>query len=157
MDFPEPLDANRVWFRLIRLHGIMSAAFSKRLREINLSIPQCDVLTTLMEREGVSQQDLAERLYVTKGNISGLIDRLATAGLVERRTLNGDRRTHAIHLTPEGRRLGQLGLATQRAFLADTLGRLNQEQLAQMDALFVQTSEILRKSEAATSGDRSDR
>ena len=114
MDFPEPLDANRVWFRLIRLHGIMSAAFSKRLREINLSIPQCDVLTTLMEREGVSQQDLAERLYVTKGNISGLIDRLATAGLMERRTLNGDRRTHAIHLTPEGRRLGQLGLATQR-------------------------------------------
>ena len=154
MDFPEPLDANRVWFRLIRLHGIMSAAFSKRLREINLSIPQCDVLTTLMEREGVSQQDLAERLYVTKGNISGLIDRLATAGLVERRTLNGDRRTHAIHLTPEGLRLAQLGLATQRAFLADTLGSLSQEQLAQMDALFVQTSEILRKSEAAASGDR---
>ena len=82
------------------------------------------------------------------------LDRLATAGLVERRTLNGDRRTHAIHLTPEGLRLAQLGLATQRAFLADTLGSLSQEQLAQMDALFVQTSEILRKSEAAATGDR---
>ena len=29
----------------------------------------------------MSQQDLAERLYVTKGNISGLIDRLVAAGV----------------------------------------------------------------------------
>ena len=67
----------RVWFRLIRLEARMQAAVGERLREIGVSIPQCDVLTTLTEREGVSQQELATRLYVTKGNISGLIDRLA--------------------------------------------------------------------------------
>ena len=68
----------RVWFRLIRLEARMQAAVSERLREIGVSIPQCDVLTTLTEREGVSQQELATRLYVTKGNISGLIDRSST-------------------------------------------------------------------------------
>ncbi len=73
----------RVWFRLIRLEARMQAAVGERLREIGVSIPQCDVLTTLTEQEGVSQQELAKRLYVTKGNISGLIDRLAEAGLVE--------------------------------------------------------------------------
>src|ERR1700712_3960006 len=72
--------AVRVWFRLIRLEARLGAAVSERLREINLSVPQCDVLTTLTEEEGVSQQALAKRLYVTKGNISGLLDRLESAG-----------------------------------------------------------------------------
>ena len=40
----------RVWFRLIRLEARMQAAVSERLREIGVSIPQCDVLTTLTER-----------------------------------------------------------------------------------------------------------
>ena len=86
--------ADRVWFRLMRLHARLGAAISDRLKTIGLSVPQCDVLTTLTEREGVSQQELAQRLYVTKGNISGLIDRLVTAGLVERRVTEGDRRSH---------------------------------------------------------------
>ena len=156
MDTPEPPNAHRVWLRMIRLHGRMSVAFSKRLREVDLSIPQCDVLSTLMDQEGVSQQDLAERLYVTKGNISGLIDRLANAGLVERRKLKGDRRTHSIYLTPEGRRLAVTGLAIQRAFVTETLGRLSPEQLAQMDALFQQTSEILKKEESSSEGNVSE-
>ena len=63
--------AVRVWFRFIRLESRLQIAVSERLREIGLSVPQCDVLTTLTEAEGVSQQDLAKRLYVTKGNISG--------------------------------------------------------------------------------------
>ena len=99
----------RVWFRLIRLEARMQAAVGERLREIGVSIPQCDVLTTLTEREGVSQQELATRLYVTKGNISGLIDRLAEAGLVERRSTANDRRQHAIYLTEAGRADGGEG------------------------------------------------
>ena len=99
----------RVWFRLIRLEARMQAAVSERLREIGVSIPQCDVLTTLTEQEGVSQQELATRLYVTKGNISGLIDRLAEAGLVERRSIASDRRQHAIYLTEAGRRMAENG------------------------------------------------
>src|ERR1700761_453816 len=91
--------AVRCWFRLIRLEARLGAAVAERLREIGLSVPQCDVLTTLTEAEGVSQQTLAKRLYVTKGNISGLLDRLETAGLVERRSTANDRRQYEIHLT----------------------------------------------------------
>ncbi len=42
--------------------------------------------------------------YVTKGNISGLIDRLVAAGLVERRAIAADKRQHAIFLTEAGRK-----------------------------------------------------
>ncbi len=151
MESTEPQDADSVWFHMIRLHGRMSAAMNRRLREINLSIPQCDVLTALIEHEGISQQDLAQRLMVTKGNVSGLIDRLVIAGLVDRRTLNSDRRTHAIHLTPEGRRLALQGIAMQKAFVNETLGRLSPAQLAQMTKLLVLARGILQQQEGVSS------
>ena len=50
------IDALRVWFRLIRLHTRSRMAVANRLRAFDLSVPQCDVLTTLTEREGLSQR-----------------------------------------------------------------------------------------------------
>lgn len=136
--------AERVWFRWLRLQTRMEGYVAERLKTIGLSIPQCDVLTTLTEREGLSQQDLAERLYVTKGNISGLIDRLAAAGHVERRSIAGDRRSHAIYLTASGRKLAEEGIALQRDFVARTIGRLSEEQIAEFEALLIATRDQLR-------------
>ena len=137
-------DAARVWFRLLRLQTRINLAITERVRELGLSVPQCDVLTTLTEREGVSQQELAERLYVTKGNISGLIDRLEAADLVERRSIAGDKRSHAIYLTANGRVLAERGIAVQRKFVAETLGRLPADELAALDKLLVTTRDLIR-------------
>jgi len=136
--------AERVWFRMLRLDTRIHALIAERLKTINLSVPQCDVLTTLTEREGVSQQELAERLYVTKGNISGLIDRLEAAGLVERRRLEGDRRSHAIYLTEAGRQAAKSGIAIQQQFVAQTYGRLSEEKLAELDALLIALRDVVR-------------
>jgi DNA-binding MarR family transcriptional regulator len=141
----EEADAARVWFRLLRLQTRINLALTERVRELGLSIPQCDVLTTLTEREGVSQQELAERLYVTKGNISGLVDRLEAAGLVERRSIAGDKRSHAIFLTPTGRQLADKGIGVQRTFVAQTLGRLPPTELAALDRLLVTTRDLVRE------------
>ena len=138
------IDALRVWFRLIRLHTRSRMAVANRLRAFDLSVPQCDVLTTLTEREGLSQQELAARLYVTKGNISGLIDRLVANGLVERRALAGDRRSHAIHLTPAGRELAKRGIEAQKDFVSQTFGRITPERLALFEDLLVEVRELVR-------------
>jgi MarR family transcriptional regulator, organic hydroperoxide resistance regulator len=137
-DRQNPDRSVRVWFRLIRLEARMQAAVSDRLREIGLSIPQCDVLTTLTEQEGVSQQELATRLYVTKGNISGLIDRLAEAGLVERRSTANDRRQHAI---------AERAIAVQRRWIASTLGRMAEPDLEALEAKLVALRDIVREAE----------
>jgi len=138
-------DAVRVWFRLLRLQTRINLSITALVREIGLSVPQCDVLTTLTEREGISQQDLAARLYVTKGNISGLIDRLEAAKLVERRSIEGDRRSHAIFLTPQGRTLAEKGIEVQRRFVIDTLGRMSAEDLKQLESLIVTTRDLIRE------------
>ncbi|HLW93524.1 MAG TPA: MarR family transcriptional regulator [Roseiarcus sp.] len=137
-------EAVRVWFRLIRLETRMRVAVADRLRRIGLSVPQCDVLTTLTEKEGVSQQDLAERLYVTKGNISGLIDRLVAAGLVERRPMAADKRQHAIFLTAAGRDAAEKAIACQRSFVAETIGRLPANKLSSLEQLLIEARDLVR-------------
>jgi DNA-binding MarR family transcriptional regulator len=140
----EPVDPLRVWFRFVRLQHRLSAAVGAELRAIGLSIPQFDLLSTLTEREGSTQQELAERLYVTKGNVSGLVDRLVEAGLVERRPIPGDRRSHALHLTDRGRELAEQGIAAQRAYVARTLGRLPSRDVAELERIVLAWREEAR-------------
>jgi MarR family transcriptional regulator, organic hydroperoxide resistance regulator len=128
-------DPLRVWFRFIRLHRRVSAAMAAEMKRLGLSIPQFDLLSTLSEREGLSQRELAERLYVTKGNVSGLVDRLVEAGLVERRAFPDDRRSHALHLTGKGRRIAERAMAAQARYVGRTLGRLAASDLMALERL----------------------
>jgi DNA-binding MarR family transcriptional regulator len=141
-------DPMRIWFRVMRLHHRALAVMSTRLRDLGLSIAQFDLLSTLTENEGLSQSEVAARLYVTKGNVSGLVDRLEQSGLVERRAIAGDRRSFALHLTDEGRRLADAGLKAQRDFVADTLGVLPEGDLAELDRVVVAWRDRVRAASA---------
>lgn len=141
-------EPDRVWFRFMRLHQRMLMQMTGRIRTLGLSIPQFDLLSTLTEQEGISQSELAEKLYVTKGNVSGLVDRLVQAGLVERRAIAGDRRSYAMHLTPEGRRLAEAGIAAQRDFVASTLGKLKPDDLTELDRLVLLWRDLARAVDA---------
>ncbi|MCJ2131968.1 MarR family winged helix-turn-helix transcriptional regulator [Methylobacterium sp. E-045] len=137
-------DPLRVWFRFIRLNRRVTAAMTAELRGLGLSIPQFDVLSTLTEREGLTQQDLAARLYVTKGNVSGLIDRLVQAGFVERHAIPGDRRSHALRLTPAGTEIAARGIAAQKAYVARTLGTLPAHDIAAFEHLVLKWRDVAR-------------
>ncbi|WP_348272858.1 MarR family transcriptional regulator [Beijerinckia sp. 28-YEA-48] len=122
----------------------MNSVIADRLREIGLSVPQCDILTTLTEQEGMSQQDLARRLYVTKGNISGLVDRLVAATLVERRTIPGDRRSHAIFLTEAGRSIATEAIVVQKRFVEETFAKMAPDRLAEFEKLVIEVRDLVR-------------
>lgn len=71
------------------------------LATVDLSLPQYRILGMLDERSAVSS-DLAERLAVRPPTITAVVDGLVTRGLVERGTVEGDRRRVALVLTGEG-------------------------------------------------------
>lgn len=143
----DTVDPLRVWFRFIRLHRRATNTVANELKALGLSIPQFDLLSTLTEQEGLSQQELAQRLYVTKGNVSGLLDRMVEAGLVERRAIPGDRRSNALHLTAKGRDLAEQGIAAQRAYVEGTLGALPQQDLADLERIVLAWRERAREAE----------
>ena len=81
------------------------------------------------------QQELAEALYLTKGNIGALVDRLENIGYFERRPDSSDKRINRLYLTPSGRRLvGEL-LGEHLKLVHEKMKPLSVSQQKQLHAL----------------------
>src|SRR5438874_6620696 len=93
------------WMRLARVYQKVQLRTQRHLRKFGLTTAQFDVLAHVGSAPGLTQQDLARRLLVTKGNVCGLVDRMEEAGLLERQSDAQDRRVHRLQLTSSGRRL----------------------------------------------------
>src|SRR5579859_5616878 len=96
-------DVLQAWLRIVRVYQKVERQLERILDEADLTLPQFDVLANLGMSEGITQQELAVRLLVTKGNVCGLLDRMEAAGLVERRPSPTDRRANHLYMTDTGR------------------------------------------------------
>src|SRR4051794_5035802 len=96
----------QTWVQLARAFYLIQRRVTLVLAGHDLTLPQFDVLATLRFSEGVSQQELAERLLVTKGNVCGVLDRLERLGWVERRPDPNDGRANRLYFTAARRRQG---------------------------------------------------
>ena len=83
------------------------------------------MLSLLIEEDGRSQHQLAEPLNVHRNVMVGLVDEMEDRGLIERRRHPADRRAHAVHLLPAGRKLHAEAEALVNEFEAKLLGGLD--------------------------------
>jgi MarR family transcriptional regulator, organic hydroperoxide resistance regulator len=120
---------------LFRFHSRLERRSAEALAVHGVSLPQFDVLATLSHGEGITQQELAERLLVTKGNVVGLIDRVSAAGWVERRPDPEDRRANRLYLSDAGRQLVARAAPCQIALLRKVFGTLTEAELRQLHAM----------------------
>ena len=120
----------RTWVQWIRTFDLIQRRLVTALAGHDMTLPQFDVMATLRFGEGVTQQTLAERLLVTKGNVCGLLDRLEKLGWVERRPDPGDGRANRLHLTAAGRRKIDAVLPGHDALVRDALRTLSAPQVA---------------------------
>jgi DNA-binding MarR family transcriptional regulator len=125
---PDELEV-QTWVQLVRTMARMERRLEQALEAHGLSVPQFDILATLGFEQGITQQELAERLLVTKGNICGMIDRMEANGWVERRPDPEDRRVNRLFLTRQGQtRLAQ-AMPSQQALAKQILGALTPAEL----------------------------
>jgi DNA-binding MarR family transcriptional regulator len=91
---------------LIQLSDVSRVArrqFDERARAIGATRAQWKTLTVLSRNEGINQGGLADLLEIEPITLCRMIDRLAEAGLVERRRDPTDRRAWNVYLTPASR------------------------------------------------------
>jgi DNA-binding MarR family transcriptional regulator len=74
----------------------------KTLKKESLTLPQLDILVCLGRAKGLTLGEISERLMVTGGNITGVMDRLERSGFVYRDRDKVDRRIIRAKLTPKG-------------------------------------------------------
>ena len=94
----------RIGFLVHDVSRMRRTLFDQRLKDLNITRAQWSALAALSrhETEGVIQADLARELEVGKVTIGGLIDRLESSGIVERRGDPSDRRTRRVYITDTG-------------------------------------------------------
>lgn len=92
----------RAWMRLVRVFHKIDHLSAELMRGYCLTMAQFDVLAHVGAREGMTQQELADSLLVTKGNICQILDRMERSGIIVRRQQG---RANCLHLTDEGKRL----------------------------------------------------
>src|SRR6266571_8702316 len=72
------------------------------IRSLGLTPSQFDVIATLGDTEGMTCSELSANTLVTKGTLTGVLDRLVSKGLIRRDAMKGDRRCTKISLTVKG-------------------------------------------------------
>jgi DNA-binding MarR family transcriptional regulator len=111
---PEP----SMGFLIADVARLMRRNFDRRAQQIGLTRAQWQVLTWLKRNEGISQAALADLLEMSPMTLVRLIDKLETAGLVERRPRPGDRRSYQLYLADHAHplldRLWEMGAETRR-------------------------------------------
>jgi DNA-binding MarR family transcriptional regulator len=80
---------------------------ASHIRALGLTSSQFDVIATLGDTEGMTCKELSEKTLVTKGTLTGVLDRLENKGLIERVPSREDRRCISIQLTAKGDQLFQ--------------------------------------------------
>ena len=95
-------EAWELLFRVAKAkHGVVSA----KLAELDLTPVQGHALRRLDPERPLAMSELADALYCHASNVTGIVDRLESRGLVERRPGAGDRRVKTLVLTGEGARV----------------------------------------------------
>lgn len=109
----------------MRVHQKISRAGAERFAEHAISTAQFDVLAQLSGREGITQQELADRLLVTKGNISQLLDKMERRGWIVR---CHEGRANTLYLTPAGKELARVIIPDHEASIAAQFASLSPDE-----------------------------
>jgi DNA-binding MarR family transcriptional regulator len=98
--------AQEPYLALVRELVFTYQAFTKtgetHIRKLGLTPPQFDVIATLGNTKGFNFKELGEKTLITKGTLTGVIDRLEEKGLVQRQMDQHDRRMFQVVLTKQG-------------------------------------------------------
>lgn len=115
-------------------HGFERYSAS-HVRELGLTPSQFDIIATLGNTPGMSFKDLGEHTLITKGTLTGVVDRMQAKGLVERIAAASDRRSTTVRLTKRGEAEFERVFAAHVAHLKYAFGRLSSAEMGQLEQI----------------------
>ncbi len=91
-----------IGYKLRRAQLFVFQDFIESFARVKLRPAEFSVLAIIADTPGLKQSEIAEALGIKRANFVALMDSLEKRGLAERRKAKADRRSHSLHLTPEG-------------------------------------------------------
>lgn len=119
---------------LVRTYQAFSAFDEVHIRKLGLTCPQFDVIATLGNTPGLTMGQIAEKTLVTKGTLTGIVDRLETKGLVQRIVPPENRRCFVIALTPTGEQIFNTAFPAHIQLLKQQFQDMDVAEMAEVQA-----------------------
>jgi DNA-binding MarR family transcriptional regulator len=140
-------DELRLWLRLFTCKEVIESEVRRRLRDsFDVTLPRFDLMAQLYRApKAMMLGELSQRMMVSNGNVTGLVDRLLEQGLVSRRPSPKDRRAQLVSLTVEGRRFFRAMARANGDWIAEMLADLSADDIETLMRLLAKTKASARK------------
>jgi DNA-binding MarR family transcriptional regulator len=131
--------ANQLRPVLLRL----SRELRKETEQMGVTSRQVTLLWLIRSNPGLSLRELAAEERISAPALSGHVDRLEKAGLLERVRGDADRRRVGLTLTDDGERLLKRVRARRTTWLADRLRDLDDDEVAAIERAIEPLGQLL--------------
>ena len=120
--------ADCIFFQLAKASQVGTKFWGRKVLRLNLTAVQAMIVRFLVDNDQISSSDLGMKVSLDSATLTGILDRLESAKLIERQQNPTDRRAIQIHLTEKGRTTGQeVARAMERAN-SEFLSILNKDE-----------------------------
>jgi DNA-binding MarR family transcriptional regulator len=129
--------------RVARVARLLRRAFDEELQSLPLTAPQLGLLNRLRTEDGLVQAELGRRMCIEAATLTGMLQRLESAGWVRRDSDERNRRLQRVWLTAQTRAAIPEITRIQERHRARALAGLSAEQLASLEAALMRIEENL--------------
>ena len=126
-------------------HMMVQKKLMEQLKDTGLTLGQPKVLDYLKDHDGASQKEIAAGCLIEAGSLTSILNRMEEKGLIERRTLNGNRRTFHIFLTEAGKKSQKLVEQTFTEIERQALNEISEEEYETFMSVYRKIYENLRR------------
>lgn len=125
----------KLWLRLMKATRMIENNLRTNLRvQFGMTLPRFDVMAALYRYpDGLWMSALSTTLLVSNGNVTGIVDRLESEGLVRRQPVRDDRRAMLASLTDEGRKLFEEIAIAHEGWINECLSSLPEDEAARIN------------------------
>jgi len=118
---------------LASAYQAFEAYSAAHIRTLDLTPAQFDIIATLGNTPGMPFKELGEKTLITKGTLTGVVDRLTAKNLVQRVASPSDGRSQTVQLTPRGAALFERIFPDHLAHLQRAFIELSPDELANLE------------------------
>lgn len=109
-------------------HMMVQKKLMEQLKDTGLTLGQPKVLDYLKDHDGASQKEIAAGCLIEAGSLTSILNRMEEKGLIERKMLNGNRRTFHIFMTESGKKNQKLVEKTFEKIEETALNNVSEEE-----------------------------
>lgn len=137
-----------VLYELVRAYQAFESYSIPHIRTLGLTSPQFDIIATLGNTEGMTFKELGEKTLITKGTLTGVVDRLVVKKLVKRVACREDGRRQYVLLTKSGEEMFVRVFPAHLSYLEQVFGNFSQNDFENTGAVLQQLKDAFLAADA---------